>query len=72
MAFAATQPAGNEVADRWIKTAGWCAVGVAIYGWWQYYTIPPWDGMWLVESGMAGVHGTARTHQDDGVLYYLK
>jgi len=57
MAFAATQQATTEVADRWIKTAGWCGVLVAIYGWWQYYTIPPWDGMWLVQSGMAGYMG---------------
>jgi len=57
MIFAATQKASREVADRWIKTAGWCAVGVAAYGWWQYYTIPPWDGMWLVQSGMAGYMG---------------
>jgi hypothetical protein len=57
MAFAATQPATCDVADRWIKTAGWCGVLVAIYGWWQYYTIPPWDGMWLVQSGMAGYMG---------------
>jgi hypothetical protein len=57
MAFAATQPIGSKVADRWIKTAGWCAVIVAAYGWWQYYTIPAWDGMWLVQSGMAGYMG---------------
>ena len=57
MAFAATQTAGSKVADRWIKTAGWCAVLVTAYGWWQYYTIPPWDGMWLVQSGMAGYMG---------------
>jgi hypothetical protein len=57
MVFAATQPVGQRVADRWIKTAGWCAVLVAVYGWWQYYTIPPWDAMWLVQSGMAGYMG---------------
>jgi hypothetical protein len=57
MAFAATQPIGSNVADRWIKTAGWCAMLVAAYGWWQYYTIPAWDGMWLVQSGMAGYMG---------------
>ena len=57
MAFAATHPAGRQTADRWIKSAGWAAMGVAGYGWWQYYTIPPWDGMWLVESGMVGYMG---------------
>lgn len=57
MAFAATQPISAIVADRWIKTAGWAAVGVAAYGWWQYFTIPPWDAMWLVQSGMVGYMG---------------
>jgi hypothetical protein len=57
MAFAATQPVSREVTDRWIKTTGWAAIVVAAYGWWQYYTIPPWDGMWLVQSGMAGYMG---------------
>lgn len=57
MAFAATQPATRAVADRWIKTAGWAAMGVAAYGWWQYYTIPVWDAMWLEQSGMQGYMG---------------
>lgn len=57
MAFASAQPANRDTADRWIKTAGWAAVGVAAYGLWQYYTIPPWDAMWLVESGMVGYMG---------------
>ena len=57
LAFAATQRADMKTANRWIKTAGWAAMGVAAYGWWQYYTIPPWDGAWLVESGMAGYMG---------------
>lgn len=57
MAFAAAHPARNAVADRWIKSAGWAAVAVAAYGWWQYYMIPAWDAMWLVESGMVGYMG---------------
>ncbi len=57
MAFAAAQPVSVAVADRWIKSTGWAAVGVAAYGFWQYFTIPPWDGMWLVQSGMVGYMG---------------
>lgn len=57
LAFATTQRVTVETANRWIKTAGWAAMGVAAYGWWQYYTIPPWDGAWLVESGMVGYMG---------------
>ena len=57
MLFAATHPAGGSAGNRWLKTAGWAGVFVAAYGWWQYYTIPPWDAMWLVESGMSGYMG---------------
>lgn len=57
MGFAATQLVNQRIADRWIRTAGWCGVAVAAYGWWQYYTIPPWDGMWLTQSGMIGYMG---------------
>jgi hypothetical protein len=57
MAFAATQAADRRVADRWVKSAGYAAVGVAAYGIWQYYTIPAWDAMWLVQSGMEGYMG---------------
>ena len=57
MAFAASHPHAARAADRWIKTAGWCAVGVAAYGIWQYFTIPAWDAMWLVQSNMVGYMG---------------
>lgn len=57
LAFAATQKTDTTTATRWIKTAGWAAMGVAAYGWWQYYTIPVWDAMWLIDSGMAGYMG---------------
>jgi putative inorganic carbon (HCO3(-)) transporter len=57
MAFAATQAADRRVADRWVRSAGYAAIGVAAYGIWQYYTIPPWDGMWLEQAGMEGYMG---------------
>ena len=57
LAFAATQRASSSEANRWIKSAGWAALGVAAYGWWQYYTIPAWDAMWLEQSGMQGYMG---------------
>lgn len=57
MIFAATSKRASTEGDRWLKSAGWAGVFVAAYGWWQYYTIPPWDGLWLVESGMEGYMG---------------
>lgn len=49
---------GNEkVLDRWIKSIGWAAVVACIYGWYQYYTIPPWDAFWVRAVGFEGYLG---------------
>jgi putative inorganic carbon (HCO3(-)) transporter len=49
MIFAASYRGGPTIADRWFKTAGWCAVLVAIYGWYQFFYLAPWDAFWLAE-----------------------
>jgi len=49
---------GNErILDRWIKSVGWAAVAASIYGWYQYYTIPPWDAFWVKAVGFEGYLG---------------
>lgn len=49
---------GNEkVLDRWIKSIGWAAVTVSAYGWYQYFTIPPWDAFWVRAVGFEGYLG---------------
>lgn len=49
---------GNEkVLDRWIRSIGWAAVGACAYGWYQYYTIPPWDAFWVRAVGFEGYLG---------------
>jgi len=49
---------GNErVLDRWVKTVGWAAVVVSLYGWYQYYTIPAWDAFWVRAVGFEGYLG---------------
>ena len=49
---------GNErILDRWIKSVGWAAVTVSLYGWYQYYTIPPWDAFWVRAVGFEGYLG---------------
>jgi hypothetical protein len=45
------------VIDRWCRSIAVACVGVAVYGIWQFYTIPPWDGFWLVQAGMSGYMG---------------
>jgi putative inorganic carbon (HCO3(-)) transporter len=44
--------------NRWCLSTSFACLGVAIYGIWQFYTIPPWDAFWLVETGMEGYLGT--------------
>ncbi|MEI6070160.1 MAG: O-antigen ligase family protein [Verrucomicrobiae bacterium] len=52
---------GNErMLDRWVKSVGWAAVAVSIYGWYQYYTIPPWDAFWVRAVGFEGYLGQLR------------
>lgn len=49
---------GNEaLLDRWIKSVGWAAVTISLYGWYQYYTIPAWDAFWVRAVGFEGYLG---------------
>lgn len=56
-AFAATAPISARVADRWIKSCGYAALLVAVYGWYQYLTIPPWDAFWVTAVNFVGYLG---------------
>lgn len=50
----------DRALDHWIKTAGWAAVVASLYGWYQYYTIPPWDAFWVRAVGFEGYLGQLR------------
>lgn len=53
---------GNEkILDRWVRTVGWAAVAACAYGWYQYYTIPPWDAFWVRSVGFEGYLGNLRS-----------
>jgi len=53
---------GNErILDRWIKSVGWAAVAVSLYGWYQYYTIPAWDAFWVRAVGFEGYLGKLKS-----------
>ena len=55
---------GNErILDRWVRSVGWAAVGVSVYGWYQYYTIPPWDAFWVRAVGFEGYLGQLKPTQ---------
>ena len=58
--FAATAPVSSATADRWLKSSGYAALLVAVYGWYQYLTIPPWDAFWVTEVNFVGYLGQLR------------
>ena len=43
--------------DRWLRTSAWCAIMASGYGWYQYFTIPPWDAFWVRAVGFEGYLG---------------
>ncbi len=53
----------EEVQDRWIKSVGWAAMFAALYGWYQYFTIPPWDAFWVRAVGFEGYLGQLKPTQ---------
>ena len=61
MGCAALAKGNARILDRWIKTVGWAAVVVSIYGWYQYYTIPPWDAFWVKAVGFEGYLGKLKS-----------
>lgn len=58
--YAATAPVATRTTDRWMKSSGYAAMIVAIYGWYQYLTIPPWDAFWVTEVKFIGYLGQLR------------
>ncbi|MGV3660593.1 MAG: O-antigen ligase family protein [Prosthecobacter sp.] len=58
--YAATTPMSARTADRWIRSCGYAALIVAVYGWYQYYTIPEWDAFWVTAVKFVGYLGNLR------------
>ncbi len=47
----------SSTMNRWCHSFVASVLAVAIYGLWQFYTIPPWDAFWLVSVKMTGYMG---------------
>lgn len=58
--YAATAPINTQTADRWMRSCGYSALIVALYGWYQYYTIPEWDAFWVTAVKFVGYLGQLR------------
>jgi putative inorganic carbon (hco3(-)) transporter len=57
MGYVAANPADDKTADRWLRTAAWAGIIAALYGWYQYLTIPEWDAFWVEQVGFVGYLG---------------
>ena len=58
--FVATAPVTTGTMDRWMKSSGYAALLVALYGWYQYLTIPPWDAFWVTAVNFVGYLGVLK------------
>lgn len=47
----------ERICDRWCRNFCLIVFTVAIYGLWQFYTIPPWDAFWLLAVDFDGYMG---------------
>ena len=57
LGYGALYANNDQVISRWCNSVACTALLVAVYGVWQFYTIPPWDAFWLVQAGMDGYMG---------------
>ncbi len=46
-----------QILQRWCNSIALAGLGVAAYGIWQFYTIPPWDAFWVSAVNFEGYLG---------------
>ncbi|HBJ34812.1 MAG TPA: hypothetical protein DDZ51_08620 [Planctomycetaceae bacterium] len=57
LGFGAMYSNRPEVLGRWCNSIVLSGLAVAIYGIWQFYTIPPWDAFWVEAVNFEGYLG---------------
>ncbi|VTR27440.1 Lipid A core - O-antigen ligase and related enzymes [Actinobacillus pleuropneumoniae] len=55
LAYANVSRFDQDVRDKWMKSLGYLAVIVAVYGIYQYLALPPWDKFWMISSEMKSI-----------------
>lgn len=55
--YMALRPLEVRERDQWLSAVVTIGVVVAVYGWVQFITAPPWDMFWLTQSGMTSSGG---------------
>jgi putative inorganic carbon (HCO3(-)) transporter len=57
MGFAVLYSKSRRTMTRWGISAAIVGTIVAVYGLYQFFTIPPWDAFWLEQANMVGYMG---------------
>jgi putative inorganic carbon (HCO3(-)) transporter len=57
LAFGSWFSHDQRICDRWCRNFCLIVFIVAVYGLWQFYTIPPWDAFWLLAVDFDGYMG---------------
>ncbi len=57
MGYGALWSDDERTIDRWCQSFAISVLAVAVYGIWQFYTIPPWDSFWLMATKLDGYMG---------------
>lgn len=55
--FGALHAHRDDILDRWCNSVALSGLVVAVYGIWQFYTIPPWDAFWVRSVSFEGYLG---------------
>ncbi|WP_169504484.1 O-antigen ligase family protein [Paenibacillus lemnae] len=55
LVYVGVTPFKDEIRDKWMRSFTCLAVVVGFYGIYQYLVLPPWDGFWIMNSGMRSV-----------------
>ncbi len=55
LGYILTSPPTAAVASRWLAWVVAVTVGVTVYGWYQFLTMPPWDEMWMRSALMISI-----------------
>lgn len=45
----------SDVRDKWLRSFSFLAVLVAVYGIYQYLSLPPWDKFWMINAEMNSI-----------------
>jgi putative inorganic carbon (HCO3(-)) transporter len=55
--------ADSTLLIRWLRSISVMACAIAVYAWFQWVEMPPWDAFWIEQSGMWSSMGTVENYR---------